>query len=518
MERIVVLGGGESGAGSAVLAKVKGFDVFLSDMGAIAPKYKQLLEQYGIPFEEGGHTEELILSADRVVKSPGIPDKAPMVVKLREQVTPVISEIEFAGEFTNARTICITGSNGKTTTTTLIYRILLGAGYNVGLGGNIGESFALSVATHDYDWYVLELSSFQLDGVNNFRADIGVLMNITPDHLDRYDYNLQNYVDSKFRIIRNQRPEDTFIYSGDDPLTIANLGRHDLPMKQRVFSAKKGEAAARYDHGCIEVSSDGTSLSYNMNELKIKGLHNAYNAMAASLAAIAAGVPAENIYSALKSFTGVEHRLETVGFVDGAQYINDSKATNVDSAWYALESMTRPVVWIAGGTDKGNDYSALYELTPKIKALVCMGVDNEKLKEAFKGRIENIVDAHNFEEAMAASRELAGKGDVVLLSPACASFDLFKNYEDRGHRFKEWVVERSAKEHKLGRFLWFIVAFIVVVPSVYALVRIIMGADMSFMELVRPWFSGLPFISMIVIGVLMFFADEVIARFFTRKR
>ena len=446
MERIVVLGGGESGCGSAVLARVKGFDVFLSDRGSIAPKYKSLLEQWNIPYEEGTHTEEKILSADRIVKSPGIPDKAPMVQAAVKRGIPIISEIEFSAPYLTASTICITGSNGKTTTTTLTYEILKQAGVKVGLAGNIGESLALSVATNHYDWYVIELSSFQLDGCYTFRTDIGVLMNITPDHLDRYDYKLQNYIDSKFRILQNQRPEDRFIYCADDPLTIKNLPNHPLPMRVLPFSVKKEEGCATVLHdGVICVSLDGKQVNVPAAEMKIKGIHNIYNAMAASLAALSAGVDPKSIEQTLRSFAGIEHRLEPCGTIDGVDYINDSKATNVDSVWYALESMTRPVVWIAGGTDKGNDYSQLYDLVKeKVKTLVCMGVDNSKLKTAFAGRIEHIVDTHSLDEAMTAARQYAQAGETVLLSPACASFDLFKNYEDRGRQFKAWVAAHKS--------------------------------------------------------------------------
>ena len=447
MERVVVLGGGESGCGAAVLATVKGFDVFLSDMGTIAPAYKTILDEHKIPYEEGGHSAELILNASLIIKSPGIPDRAPMVKAAREGGIPVISEIEFAGRYTDAKTICITGSNGKTTTTTLIYEILRDAGFNVGLAGNIGESFAMAAATKNYDWYVIELSSFQLDGMYDFRADIGVLMNITPDHLDRYDYKLQNYIDSKFRILQNQTASDTFIYCADDTLTIRNLVRHELPMQVRSFSAKTADGQAAWlADGIIRVTGTGTSASHaapfqiNMSDLKVGGIHNAYNVMAATIAALQAGVPEKSIAKTLKNFRGVEHRLEDAGEIGGVLYINDSKATNVDSAWYALESMTRPVVWIAGGTDKGNDYSSLITLAKaKVKALVCMGANNEKLLANFRGVVPRIADTHSLEDAMRAAREFAAPGDAVILSPACASFDLFKNYEDRGRQFKEWI-------------------------------------------------------------------------------
>ena len=344
MARIVVLGGGESGCGSAVLAKVKGFDVFLSDRGAIAPKYRGQLEEWRVSYEEGRHTEELIFDADEVVKSPGIPESAPIVKALRERGIPVVSEIEFAGRYTDgSRTICITGSNGKTTTTTLAYEMLRQADLSVGLAGNIGQSFALEVATEYFDWYVIELSSFQLDGMYDFRADVGVLMNITPDHLDRYDHKLQNYVDSKFRILQNQRATDKFVYCADDPLTLENLGRHDRNMEVLPFGVKCTEGcAASLDGDTIRVRVDGKELSIGVDELKIKGVHNIYNAMAASIAALSAGVPPESICQTLRTFTGVEHRLEPCGEYGGVQYINDSKATNVDSVWYALDSMRRP--------------------------------------------------------------------------------------------------------------------------------------------------------------------------------
>lgn len=433
MSRIVVLGGAESGYGSAILAKVKGFDVFLSDSSKLSDKYRTELEKWEIAFEEGGHTEELILSADEVIKSPGIPDKAPIIKKLREKGINVISEIEFAGRYCKGKTICITGSNGKTTTTTLLHKILCDAEYDVVLGGNIGESFAYSVATADHDWYVLELSSFQLDGMTDFRADIAILMNITPDHLDRYDYVMQNYIDSKFRVIQNQGVSDAFIYCADDHIISENLPKYDLQMKQLPFS--KNNCAG----GEITLGGIG-GVSIPMESMQIRGIHNCYNVMAASLAALEAGVDAKTIQSSVESFAGVEHRLERAGMIDGVEYINDSKATNVDSVWYALESMTRPVVWIAGGTDKGNDYEPLRSFAAdKVKALICLGVENEKLITFFKGVVPEVVDTHSLDEAMRAAKGVAEQGDVVLLSPACASFDLFRNYEDRGEQFKKWV-------------------------------------------------------------------------------
>ena len=421
MKKIVVLGGGISGYGSAILAKKKGFDVFLSDKGRIADRYKAKLDQWQVPYEEGHHSEERILAADEVVKSPGIPDKAPLIVKLREAGIPVISEMEFAGRYLGkARTICVTGSNGKTTTTSLIYKILRDAGYNVALGGNIGESFAYSVATGDYDWYVLELSSFQLDGMFRFRAHIGVLTNITPDHLDRYDYCFQNYVDAKMRITQNQNSRDFFIYSGDDEVIWQQLPKYDLRMKQLPFAAKNAVASGAGDAFLLDGKFTATvgreSVEIDTAKMRIPGLHNAYNAMAAALA----------------------------GEIGGVAYINDSKATNVDSTWYALESMKRPVVWIAGGTDKGNDYEPLKRFArEKVHTLVCMGIDNRKLVESFTGIIPEIISTDSLDAAMQAARKASRPGDVVLLSPACASFDLFKNYENRGELFKQWVAEHA---------------------------------------------------------------------------
>ena len=445
--RIVVLGGGISGYGSAVLAKKRGFEVFLSDRGPIADRYKAKLDEWGIPYEEGRHTEELILSATEVIKSPGIPDKAPIVQQLREQGTPIISEIEFAGRYMGkARCICITGSNGKTTTTSLIYRILRDAGYKVALGGNIGESFAYSVATGDYDWYVLELSSFQLDGMYSFRAHIALLMNITPDHLDRYDYCFQNYVNSKMRITQNQTSRDWFIYSGDDEVVWHEVEQRPLKARQLPFAAKcqlvSGSGDGWVDGKTLRVEVRGQRLTLNTDKMQIKGLHNCYNAMAASLAALAAGISPTKIRRSIYAFSPVEHRLEPAKEANGVLWINDSKATNVDSVWYALESMTRPVVWIAGGTDKGNDYGPLIDFARrKVHTLICMGLDNQKLIDSFTGVVGRVVDTRSLDEAMTAAREAAREGDVVLLSPACASFDLFNNYEHRGCLFKEWVAE-----------------------------------------------------------------------------
>ena len=445
MKKIVVLGGGISGYGSAILARKKGFDVLLSDSGRIADRYKAKLDQWEVPYEEGGHTEERILAATEVIKSPGIPESAPIVRKIREAGIPVISEIEFAGRYIGrARCICITGSNGKTTTTSLIYKIMRDAGMNVALGGNIGESFAYSVATGSYDWYVLELSSFQLDGMYRFRAHIGVLTNITPDHLDRYDHCFQNYVDAKMRITQNMTSRDWFIYSGDDETIWAQLPRYDLRMRQLPFAARNAVASGAGDafllDGRFTATAGKASVEIDTDRMQIKGLHNAYNAMAAALATLAAGVDPEQVSRSIYDFAPVEHRLEPVAERGGVLWLNDSKATNVDSVWYALEGMKRPVVWIAGGTDKGNDYTPLKEFArEKVHTLVCMGLDNAKLLREFEGVVPRIVSTDSLDAAMRAAREAARPGDVVLLSPACASFDLFKNYENRGELFKEWV-------------------------------------------------------------------------------
>ena len=448
MKNIVVLGGGISGYGSAVLAKKKGHNVFLSDAGRVAERYATILDEWGVEWEQGGHTMERILAADLVVKSPGIPEKAEVVKALRAQGTPIISEMEFAAKYMGkARTICITGSNGKTTTTSLIYKIMRDAGVNVALGGNIGESFAYQVATEEFDWYVLELSSFQLDGMYDFRADVGVLMNITPDHLDRYDYCFQNYVDSKMRITQNQHSRNYFVYSADDEVIAAELEkRTDMRMRQLAFAAKAAVASGAGDgflvDGEFTARVGEKAVTIDTAKMKIKGLHNAYNAMAAALATMAAGVEPEQVERSIYEFSPVEHRLEPAGERDGVQWINDSKATNVDSVWYALESMTRPVVWIAGGTDKGNDYEPLKAFArEKVKALICMGVDNDKLVREFTDVVPKVISTNTLDDAMRAAKAEATEGDVVLLSPACASFDLFKNYEQRGAMFKQWVKE-----------------------------------------------------------------------------
>lgn len=443
MKRIVILGGGESGAGAAVLAHKQGFDVFLSDSSAIKPRYKEWLDKYSIRWEEGKHTEELILNADEVIKSPGIPDKAPLIVKIREKAIPIISEIEFAGRYTNAYTVCITGSNGKTTTTSLIYHMMQKAGLKVGLAGNIGNSFAYQVAENNFDYYVIELSSFQLDGVYEFKPDIAILLNITPDHLDRYDYKMQNYVESKFRITKNLSEDDCFIFCSDDAVTIEQLKRIVLRAQQLPFSIRnKDNQTSWIENEHLFINYDDSDFCMSINELSLKGKHNIYNSMAAGIAGHVLNIRKEVIRESLSDFQGVEHRLEPVLTIKGVKYINDSKATNVNSTWYALESMDTPVVWIVGGVDKGNDYSELMDLVKaKVKAIVCLGVDNAKLHKAFGDVIGVMVDARSAEEAVQQAYKLASPGDTVLLSPACASFDLFENYEDRGRKFKAAVRE-----------------------------------------------------------------------------
>ena len=441
MKRIVIIGGGESGAGAAMLAKQKGFDVFVTDKGAIKEKYKNVLSNLGIEWEEKQHTESLVLNADEVIKSPGIPDKAELVQKLKQQGTPVISEIEFAGRYTNAKKICITGSNGKTTTTNIVFHILKKAGLNVAMGGNVGESFAKLVAEGNYDYYVLELSSFQLDGMFDFHADIAILTNITPDHLDRYDYKLENYAASKFRIIQNQRPEDAFIFCLDDEVTMAEMAKRKIVAKKYPFSIRQRveEGAYLNNHELI-LTINNTQLSMTIEELALQGKHNIYNSMAAGIAGRLLEVRKELIRESLADVQSVEHRMEFVARINNIDFINDSKATNVNSTWYALESINTPVVWIVGGVDKGNDYTSLFELVKsKVKAIICLGTDNAKIIKAFTGKVDTIVEAGSASEAVALGYRLAGKGDSVLLSPACASFDMFENYEDRGQQFKAAV-------------------------------------------------------------------------------
>ena len=447
--RIAVLGGGESGVGAAVLAKVKGMEVWLSDSGKIADKYKSRLDEYKIDWEEGSHNEAKILAADEVVKSPGIPDTAPIVQKIKSKNIPVISEIEFAGRFTDAKMVCITGSNGKTTTTMLTYHILKDAGLNVGMAGNVGASLAYQVATEHHDVYVIELSSFQLDNMYEFKANIAVLLNITPDHLDRYDYKMQNYVNAKFRILQNQTKDDSFIFWKDDPVIAEQLKHIKVEAQMMPFSEEHEADVCAYKEGDELVFEPKKHQGFMMpaKELSLAGMHNLYNSMAAGLSASILDIKKDVIRKALSDFQSVEHRLEYVETIDGVRYVNDSKATNVNSCWYALESMTTPVVLILGGKDKGNDYSEIEKFVKdKVSAIVCMGKDNKKIVDFFTGKVPVVSDTHSIEDAVKECARLAKPGDTVLLSPCCASFDLFKSYEDRGRQFKELV--RKMKDKK----------------------------------------------------------------------
>lgn len=442
-KRLVILGGGESGTGAAILGKDRGFDVFLSDSGSISKKYTDVLDAEGIPYEQGGHTPELILNADEVVKSPGIPLTAPLIVELKSRGIPVISEIELAGRYTDAKMVCITGSNGKTTTTSLIYHILQRAGIDAGLAGNIGNSLALQVARDPHAVYVIELSSFQLDNMYDFKANIAVLLNITPDHLDRYDYKMQNYVNAKFRILQNMTPTDAFIYWQDDPIVSAQLRTMAVEAAIYPLAERQEEDTAAYIDANDEmiINTPATSLTMPRADLALHGLHNIYNSMAAGLSACLLNIRREDIRAALSDFEGVEHRLEPVETINDVDWVNDSKATNVNSCWYALESMKRPTVLILGGKDKGNDYSEILPLVrEKVKAIVAMGKDNAKIVDFFTSNTDlRVVDTHSLDDAVAACAELAEAGDTVLLSPCCASFDLFKSYEDRGRQFKDRV-------------------------------------------------------------------------------
>jgi len=440
-KRLVVLGAGESGVGAAVLAKAKGFEVFVSDLGKVSEKYKEALNSYQIEFEEEQHSEELILSATEVVKSPGIPETAPLILKLKEKQISVISEIEFAGRFTNAKMICITGSNGKTTTTLMLHHMLKKAGLNVGLAGNVGESLAWQVAEKNYDHYVVELSSFQLDGMYEFKADIAILLNITPDHLDRYDYKMENYVASKFRITQNLTKRDAFVFCSDDEIISNEMKNLNSKAQLFPFSVKeKLKIGGWIEDELIKIDCNEYNFSMDKKDLSLPGIHNEYNSLASGIAGSVLRIRKETIRESLSDFQGVDHRLEKVVKVRGIQFINDSKATNINSTWYALESMEEPVVWIVGGVDKGNDYSVLFDLVDeKVKGIVCLGIDNKKIHDAFDGKVDIIVDANSMEQAVKLSYEIANKDEIVLLSPACASFDLFKSYEDRGVQFKEEV-------------------------------------------------------------------------------
>lgn len=439
-KRIVILGAGESGAGAAVLAKKQGFDTFVSDMSLIKDSYKTMLNERDIEWEESKHTESLILNADEVIKSPGIPNDAPMILKLKEQGTPVISEIEFAGRYTNAKMICITGSNGKTTTTSLIYHIFKKAGLNVGLAGNIGQSLAYQVAEYNFDYYVIELSSFQLDNMYKFHANIAVLMNITPDHLDRYDHKMQNYVDAKFRIIQNQTPDDAFIFWNDDPIIQRELHKYGIHGHYYPFAERKEDGTAAYVEKDKVCFTEPIAFNMEQEELSLTGTHNLFNSMAAGISANLAGIRKECIREALGDFKGVEHRLEKVCRVKGVDYINDSKATNVNSCWYALQSMKTKTILILGGKDKGNDYNEIADLVKeKCAGLIYMGLHNEKLHDFFDKYGLPVADVQSMKDAVNAAYRMAQKGETVLLSPCCASFDLFKSYEDRGEQFKECV-------------------------------------------------------------------------------
>ena len=438
-KRIVILGAGESGCGAAVLANKLGFDVFVSDFGAISDKYKQMLDSYGIHWEEKKHSEDIILSAAEVIKSPGIPHEAPIIVKIKNAGIPIISEIEFAGRYTNAKMICITGSNGKTTTTSLIYHIFREAGLNVGLAGNIGNSLALQVAEDDKDYYIVELSSFQLDNMYEFRANVAVLMNITPDHLDRYEHDMQKYVDAKLRILQNQQQDDAFVYWNDDPIIQNEIPKYKHG-KLYPFAEEKKEGLGAYTEEHKLIFTEPTPFNMELEELALTGKHNLYNSMAAGISANVAGIRKETIREALSSFTGVEHRLEKVAKVNGVEYINDSKATNVNSCWYALQSMKTKTILILGGKDKGNDYSEIADLVKeKCSGLIFLGADNTKLHDFFGGFGLPIADTHSIQECVESAHKMAKSGETVLLSPCCASFDLFKSYEDRGKQFKELV-------------------------------------------------------------------------------
>jgi UDP-N-acetylmuramoylalanine--D-glutamate ligase len=442
--KIAILGAGESGVGAAVLAHQKGINVFVSEKGNIQEKYKNALNNHEINWEEGQHSVDIILGADEIIKSPGIPDTTPIVNLAIQKGIPVISEIEFAARYTNAKLVCVTGSNGKTTTTLLIYHILKKAGLNVGLAGNVGKSFALQVAENQYDIYVLEISSFQLDGMYDFKADIAVLLNITPDHLDRYNNSFEEYARSKFRIVQNQTRNDFLVYWADDKVVTSGLKKIKSNPRLMGFSGKNSprEGAYQYNNEKIIVNINSEEFEMEIKDMLLAGRHNVYNTMAASITARLLDIRKEIIKQSLADFENIEHRLEHVAVVRGIEFINDSKATNINSAWYALESLNKPIIWIVGGLDKGNDYQQLADLVKsKVKAIVCLGKDNSRVIEAFNGIVDQIVDTHTAENAVKTAYKLGNPGDVVLLSPACASFDLFENFEDRGWQFKKAVYD-----------------------------------------------------------------------------
>ena len=439
-KHISILGAGESGVGAAILAKKQGWNVFVSDFGSIKQEFKDELDANELKWEEGQHTESVILNSDLVIKSPGIPDKAPIIKKLKEKGIKIVSEIEFGGYYSKAKTICITGSNGKTTTTMLTYHILRKAGINVGLAGNVGKSFAKQIATEDFEWYVLELSSFQLDDMFEFRADIAMLLNITPDHLDRYNYEMQNYVDSKFRILQNQTENDWFIYNYDDKIIQAEISKREIKAKKAPFSMTEDMSVGAYTNEEQITININEKFIMSIHDLALKGKHNSQNSMASAIAARVLDIRSAVVRESLTDFVNVEHRLEFVAKVHGIEFINDSKATNINSTWFALETMEKPTVWIVGGVDKGNDYTELMDLVKnKVKAIICLGLDNQKIIDTFSGVVETIVEAKSAMEAVAYGYRLASKDETVLLSPACASFDLFENYEQRGDMFKEAV-------------------------------------------------------------------------------
>ncbi len=441
--RIVILGGGESGSGAAILAKKTGIDPFVSDSGILKPLYRELLRRNSVKWEEGKHSDNLLEGADEVIKSPGIPDTAPPVLNARRRGIPVISEIEFAGRYTNAVKVCVTGSNGKTTTSSMIFHIMKKAGLNAGLAGNVGSSFARMVAENDHDYYSIELSSFQLDGMFDFRPDIALLLNITPDHLDRYNNDMQSYVNSKFRIVQNLGKDNAFIWCRDDMISSGEIMKRQLNTNLYSFTLNPEQGQGAYiENNKMIITTQNNQMEMTLEELALKGRHNVYNSMAAGIAGQLLRIRKEVIRESLSDFQGIEHRLEQVLRVHGIDFINDSKATNVNSSWYALESMNRKVVWIAGGIDKGNDYSVLSDLVrEKVHAIVCLGKDNSKLLSAFKETVPTVVEASSMQDAVRSAYFLAKNGDSVLLSPACASFDLFDNYEDRGRQFKKYVRE-----------------------------------------------------------------------------